>query len=77
MSRLSFGTLRKVPRQMRLDTIDRAIPDELELHLVLDNYATHKTPAIRRWLLRHPHFHVHFTPTFAYWLNLVEGGSPG
>ena len=55
-----------------LDTIDAAVPEELEVHLILDNYATHKTPAIRRWLLRHPRFHVHFTPTAASWLSLVE-----
>ena len=42
------------------------------MHLILDNYATHKTPAIHRWLLRHPRFHLHFTPTSASWLNLVE-----
>ena len=55
-----------------LETIDAAVPVELELHLILDNYATHKTSAIRRWLLRHPRVHVHFTPTSASWLNLVE-----
>lgn len=55
-----------------LATIDAAVPDELELHLILDNYATHKTPAIKRWLLRHPRFHLHFTPTSGSWLNLVE-----
>jgi transposase len=55
-----------------LRTIDRTVPAELELHLVCDNYATHKTPAIKTWLLRHPRFHLHFTPTSASWLNLVE-----
>ncbi len=55
-----------------LETIDGAVPKRLELHLILDNYATHKTPAIKRWLLRHPRFHLHFTPTGASWLNLVE-----
>jgi len=55
-----------------LDTIDAAVPDDLDVHLILDNYGTHKTPAIRRWLLRHPRFHVHFTPTSASWLSLVE-----
>jgi transposase len=44
----------------------------LDLHLVLDNYATHKTPAVQRWLAAHPRFHLHFTPTSASWLNLVE-----
>ena len=43
-----------------------------EIHLVLDNYATHKTPAVRRWFARHPEYHVHFTPTGASWLNQVE-----
>ena len=55
-----------------LKVIDQAVPDGLDLHLVLDNYATHKTPEIHRWLLRHPRFHLHFTPTSASWLNLVE-----
>ena len=56
-----------------LATIDAAVPDELELHLVLDNYATHKTPRVHRWFLRHPRYHLHFTPTSASWLNQVEG----
>jgi transposase len=55
-----------------LKLIDTAVPDGLDLHLVLDNYATHKTPAIHQWLLRHPRFHLHFTPTSSSWLNLVE-----
>ena len=55
-----------------LEAIDDAVPKELELHLILDNYATHKTPLIQRWLARHPRFHVHFTPTHGSWLNLVE-----
>jgi transposase len=55
-----------------LKTIDAATPAELDLHLICDNYATHKTPAIRRWLASHPRFHLHFTPTSASWLNLVE-----
>ena len=55
-----------------LETIDAAVPAEFALHLILDNYGTHKTPAIKRWLLRHPRFHLHFTPTGASWLNLVE-----
>ena len=42
-------------------------------HLILDNYATHKTEAVKRWLARHPRFHVHFTPTSASWINAVEG----
>lgn len=55
-----------------LTEIDRAVPPELDVHLVLDNSSTHKTPAIHTWLLRHPRFHVHFTPTSSSWLNLVE-----
>src|SRR5512144_1233965 len=55
-----------------LQKIDRQVPAELDVHLILDNYSTHKTPAIKRWLATHPRFHVHFTPTGASWLNLVE-----
>lgn len=55
-----------------LVTVDREVPPELDIHMVLDNYATHKTPAIHRWLVRHPRFDLHFTPTGASWLNLVE-----
>jgi transposase len=55
-----------------LETIDAAVTAGFELHLILDNYGTHKTPIIKRWLLRHLRFHLHFTPTGASWLNLVE-----
>jgi transposase len=55
-----------------LERIDSEVPDDLDVHLILDNYATHKTPTIKRWLLRHPRFHLHFTPTGSSWLNLVE-----
>ena len=55
-----------------LKTIDRETPDNLDLHLILDNYSTHKVPAVRRWLVRHPRFHIHFTPTYSSWINLVE-----
>jgi len=55
-----------------LKLIDAAVPKDLDLHLVLDNYATHKTPATRQWLLKHPRFHLHFTPTSSSWMNLVE-----
>jgi transposase len=55
-----------------LQTLDREVPSELEVHLVLDNSSTHKTPAIKTWLAAHPRFVVHFTPTSASWLNLVE-----
>src|SRR6266496_1729875 len=55
-----------------LVTLDREVPAELEIHLVLDNSSTHKTPAIQRWLAAHPRFVLHFTPTSSSWLNLVE-----
>jgi transposase len=55
-----------------LQTIDRAVPADLAVHLILDNSSTHKTPAIRTWLTAHPRFVVHFTPTSSSWLNLVE-----
>jgi transposase len=55
-----------------LNHLDREVPEEFDVHLVLDNYATHKTPEIQRWLVRHPRFVLHFTPTGASWLNLVE-----
>jgi transposase len=55
-----------------LDTVDSRVPARLDVHLILDNYGTHKTPLIRRWLLRHPRYHLHFTPTGASWINLVE-----
>jgi transposase len=55
-----------------LRLLDDATPDDKQLHLVVDNYATHKHPAVQRWLARHPRFHVHFTPTGASWLNMVE-----
>jgi transposase len=55
-----------------LQRIDEEVPAELDIHLVLDNYGTHKTPDIQRWLLRHPRFHLHFTPTSGSWLNMVE-----
>ena len=55
-----------------LDTIDAAVPADLDVHLIMDNYGTHKTEMIRRWLAKRPRFHVHFTPTSASWLNMVE-----
>ena len=55
-----------------LNEIDKAVPADLDLHVVLDNSKTHKTPAVQRWLLRHPRFRFHFTPTSSSWLNLVE-----
>lgn len=55
-----------------LDTIDAAVPVDLDVHLILDNYGTHKTPLIHRWLAKRPRYHLHFTPTGASWMNLVE-----
>src|SRR5512132_3977648 len=55
-----------------LKRIDKETAADLDLHLILDNYATHKTAEVRRWLAAHPRFHLHFTPTSASWLNLVE-----
>ena len=55
-----------------LNLIDKSVPEHLDVHVVLDNVSTHKTPSIQRWLLRHPRFTLHFTPTYSSWLNLVE-----
>jgi transposase len=55
-----------------LQTLDREIPAELDVHVILDNSSTHKTPAVKKWLLAHPRFVLHFTPTSSSWLNLVE-----
>ena len=55
-----------------LATIDREVPAEFQVHVVLDNASTHKTPAVKRWLIAHPRFVLHFTPTSSSWLNLVE-----
>jgi transposase len=55
-----------------LDTIDGRVPADLDVHIVLDNYATHKAPTIKAWLARHPRYHLHFTPTHASWINQVE-----
>ena len=55
-----------------LNLIDRNVPTHLDVHVVVDNNATHKTPSIQRWLVRHPRFTLHFTPTYSSWLNLVE-----
>ena len=52
--------------------IDSQVPEELDVHLILDNYGTHKTEKVKNWLLRHPRFHCHFTPTYSSWINLVE-----
>ena len=55
-----------------LRKIDDHVDDELDVHLILDNYQTHKVPAVKKWLVRHPRFHMHFTPTYSSWINLVE-----
>jgi len=55
-----------------LDDIDAAVPADLDIHLIMDNYATHKAPTIKAWLAKRPRYHVHFTPTYASWLNQVE-----
>jgi transposase len=55
-----------------LDRIAAEVPPDLDIHLVLDNYGTHKTPLIQHWLLRHPRFQLHFTPTYSSWINQVE-----
>ena len=63
---------RSVEFRKFLDTIDDAVPSDLDVHLILDNYGTHKTAPVRRWLAKRPRFHLHFTPTSSAWLNLVE-----
>jgi transposase len=55
-----------------LDRIDDEVPQPLDVHLVMDNLSTHKSPTVVRWFARHPRFHVHFTPTYASWINQVE-----
>jgi transposase len=55
-----------------LKTIDATVPEHLDVHLILDNASSHKTPTVRRWLARHPRFVLHFTPTSSSWINLVE-----
>ena len=71
-----IGTCMKQHRHQEwlkfLRLIDKQTPPEKELHLIADNYATHKHPAVQRWLSQHPRFHMHFTPTSASWLNMVE-----
>ena len=55
-----------------LRKIDAEVPVHLDVHLIMDNYTTHKTEKVKRWLLRRPRFRVHFTPTYSSWINLVE-----
>jgi len=63
---------RSVEFRTFLDRIDTEVPADLDIHVVLDNYVTHKTALVHRWLLRHPRFHLHFTPTYSSWINQVE-----
>jgi transposase len=63
---------RSVEFKRFLKRIDHNVPQELEVHLVLDNYSTHKTALIHKWLVKRPRFHLHFTPTSASWINLIE-----
>ena len=63
---------RSVEFRQFLDPVEQAVPPDLDVHLILDNYGTHKTPLIRRWLAKRPRYHLHFTPTGASWTNLVE-----
>ena len=75
-SGLSVSTVQRIWRAKEfrkfLDEIEAAVPDDLDVHLVMDNYATHKTPLIRNWLVKRPRWHVHLTPTSSSWLNQVE-----
>ena len=63
---------RSVEFRKFLDTIETNVPAELDVHVIADNYGTHKTAAIRAWFAKRPRFHIHFTPTYGSWLNLVE-----
>jgi transposase len=66
------GRHRAIEFKQFLQTIDREVPPDLDVHVILDNSSTHKTPAIGKWLVAHPRFVLHFTPTSSSWLNLVE-----
>src|SRR5712691_3645844 len=63
---------RSVEFRKFLDRVDANLPPDVDVHLIMDNYGTHKTPLIHTWLAKRPRFHVHFTPTYGSWLNLVE-----
>src|SRR3546814_11211711 len=69
-----YTTLFRSSQEFRrfLDEIEAAVPEDLDVHLVMDNYATHKTQTIRNWLAKRPRWHVHLTPTSASWINQVE-----
>ncbi len=55
-----------------LPRVDVCIPEELDIHLIVDNYATHRHPKVRTWLVQRPRYHIHYTPTYSSWLNQVE-----
>jgi transposase len=59
-------------RPRNREVIESNVLSDLDIHLVMDDSSTHKTPTIRRWLLRHPRWHIHFTPTSSSWINQVE-----
>jgi len=63
---------RSVEFRRFLDIIEAQVPAELDVHMIVDNYGTHKTALIRKWFAKRPRFHVHFTPTYGSWINLVE-----
>ena len=67
-----YGRHRAIEFRKFLDEIEAAVPTDLDVHLVIDNYATHKAPTVRNWLNRRPRWHVHLTPTSSSWLNQVE-----
>lgn len=68
----THGRHRSIEFRKFLDRIDASVPPDQEVHIIMDNYGTHKTPLIRAWFAKRPRFHVHFTPTYGSWLNLVE-----
>ena len=72
MRKKTTKTKTRVGFQAFRDEVVKDTAADQEIHVILDNYATHKTPAVQRWLKRHPRFHLHFTPTSASWLNMVE-----
>jgi len=67
-----FARHRAIEFRRFLDAVEANVPRELDIHLVMDNYATHKAPVVKAWLLKRPRWHVHFTPTSASWLNQIE-----
>ena len=67
-----YGRHRATEFHRFLDEVEAQVPPDLDVHLVMDNYAIHKTQLVRDWLLKRPRWHVHFTPTSASWLNQVE-----